>query len=188
MWRLGVGPTLWLHRILLEGTLYVLTGGHRQLMRLSPSHRREGRVRLDQRRVHEDGVASDQSGFLTQLDRAVEERLEDGERETNTCLRQHAVVRDRLIEVVAEQPATRVEQQAADGELGTSSTVRDLMLGGSASFRERGEHQLKGNRRQLVALRRQFGVAAELFIQTPMQPLCRPGGYGSARRPPSVQP
>ena len=31
-----------------------------------------------------------------------------------------------------------------DGELWTSSTVRDMMLGGSASFTERGEHDLKG--------------------------------------------
>jgi class 3 adenylate cyclase len=37
-----------------------------------------------------------------------------------------------------------VEQKAADGELWTSSTVRDMMLGGSASFAERGEHELKG--------------------------------------------
>lgn len=33
---------------------------------------------------------------------------------------------------------------APDGELWISSTVRNLMLGGSASFTERGEHELKG--------------------------------------------
>jgi class 3 adenylate cyclase len=45
---------------------------------------------------------------------------------------------------IAVNLAARVEQQAAHGELWTSSTVRDLMLGGSASFTERGEHELKG--------------------------------------------
>ena len=51
---------------------------------------------------------------------------------------------DGDISGIAVNLAARVEQQAADGELWTSSTVRDLMLGGSASFTERGEHQLKG--------------------------------------------
>jgi class 3 adenylate cyclase len=37
-----------------------------------------------------------------------------------------------------------VEQQAANGELWTSSTVRDSMLGGRAAFTDRGEHELKG--------------------------------------------
>ncbi len=45
---------------------------------------------------------------------------------------------------VAVNLAARVEQKAADGEIWTSSTVRDLMLGGSAQFAERGEHELKG--------------------------------------------
>jgi class 3 adenylate cyclase len=51
---------------------------------------------------------------------------------------------DGDISGIAVNLAARVEQQAADGELWTSSTVRDMMLGGSASFSERGEHQLKG--------------------------------------------
>jgi class 3 adenylate cyclase len=51
---------------------------------------------------------------------------------------------DGDISGIAVNLAARVEQQAADGELWTSSTVRDLMLGGSASFTERGEHELKG--------------------------------------------
>ena len=40
--------------------------------------------------------------------------------------------------------AARVEQKAASGELWTSSTVREMMLGGSTSFADRGEHDLKG--------------------------------------------
>ena len=51
---------------------------------------------------------------------------------------------DGDISGIAVNLAARVEQQAADGELWTSSTVRDLMLGGSTSFTERGEHELKG--------------------------------------------
>jgi class 3 adenylate cyclase len=51
---------------------------------------------------------------------------------------------DGDISGIAVNLAARVEQQAADGELWTSSTVRDMMLGGSAAFAERGEHQLKG--------------------------------------------
>jgi len=51
---------------------------------------------------------------------------------------------DGDISGIAVNLAARVEQQAADGELWASSTVRDLMLGGSACFAERGEHELKG--------------------------------------------
>jgi class 3 adenylate cyclase len=51
---------------------------------------------------------------------------------------------DGDISGIAVNLAARVEQRAAGGELWASSTVRDLMLGGSASFVERGEHQLKG--------------------------------------------
>jgi class 3 adenylate cyclase len=51
---------------------------------------------------------------------------------------------DGDISGIAVNLAARVEQKAADGELWTSSTVRDMMLGGSASFAERGEHELKG--------------------------------------------
>jgi class 3 adenylate cyclase len=50
----------------------------------------------------------------------------------------------RDISGIAVNLAARVEQQASDGELWTSSTVRDLMLGGSASFSEKGEYSLKG--------------------------------------------
>jgi class 3 adenylate cyclase len=51
---------------------------------------------------------------------------------------------DGDISGIAVNLAARVEQKAADGELWTSSTVRDMMLGGRASFAERGEHELKG--------------------------------------------
>ncbi len=51
---------------------------------------------------------------------------------------------DGDISGIAVNLAARVEQKAADGELWTSSTVRDMMLGGSAAFAERGEHELKG--------------------------------------------
>lgn len=40
--------------------------------------------------------------------------------------------------------AARVEQRAADGELWASSTVRDMMLGGTTTFNDAGEHELKG--------------------------------------------
>jgi class 3 adenylate cyclase len=40
--------------------------------------------------------------------------------------------------------AARVEHEAADGELWVSSTVRDMMLGGSTTFDDHGEHHLKG--------------------------------------------
>jgi class 3 adenylate cyclase len=45
---------------------------------------------------------------------------------------------------IAVNLAARVEQAANDGELWASSTVRDMMLGGSATFVDRGEHELKG--------------------------------------------
>jgi class 3 adenylate cyclase len=51
---------------------------------------------------------------------------------------------DLDISGIAVNLAARVEQAATDGELWASSTVRDMMLGGSASFDERGEHTLKG--------------------------------------------
>ena len=51
---------------------------------------------------------------------------------------------DGDISGIAVNLAARVEQRAAGGELWTSSTVRDMMLGGRASFAERGEHELKG--------------------------------------------
>ncbi len=51
---------------------------------------------------------------------------------------------DGDISGIAVNLAARVEQRAAAGELWTSSTVHDMMLGGSASFTERGEHALKG--------------------------------------------
>lgn len=51
---------------------------------------------------------------------------------------------DGDISGIAVNLAARVEQKATDGELWASSTVRDMMLGGSASFAERGEHELKG--------------------------------------------
>ena len=51
---------------------------------------------------------------------------------------------DGDISGIAVNLAARVEQAATDGELWASSTMRDLMLGGSASFADRGEHELKG--------------------------------------------
>jgi class 3 adenylate cyclase len=45
---------------------------------------------------------------------------------------------------IAVNLAARVEQAAQDSELWASSTVRDLMLGGAATFEDRGEHTLKG--------------------------------------------
>jgi len=40
--------------------------------------------------------------------------------------------------------AARVEQAADDGTIWVSSTVRDMLMGGSHHFAERGEHTLKG--------------------------------------------
>jgi class 3 adenylate cyclase len=40
--------------------------------------------------------------------------------------------------------AARVEQHASPVELWVSSAIRDMMLGSSNSFADRGEHQLKG--------------------------------------------
>lgn len=51
---------------------------------------------------------------------------------------------DGDISGIAVNLAARVEQKAKNGELWASSTVRDMMLGGSASFTEQGEHELKG--------------------------------------------
>lgn len=45
---------------------------------------------------------------------------------------------------IAVNLAARVEQHAGAGELWTSSTVRDMMLGGAETFIDRGEHALKG--------------------------------------------
>lgn len=51
---------------------------------------------------------------------------------------------DGDISGIAVNLAARVEQQAADGELWASSTIRDMLLGGDVAFAERGEYQLKG--------------------------------------------
>ncbi len=45
---------------------------------------------------------------------------------------------------IAVNLAARVEQHAADGELWASSTMRDMLLGSSMHFDDRGEHALKG--------------------------------------------
>ena len=45
---------------------------------------------------------------------------------------------------IAVNLAPRVSQKAADGEFWVSSTVRDMMLGGSTTFTDRGQHALKG--------------------------------------------
>ena len=45
---------------------------------------------------------------------------------------------------IAVSLAARVEQQAADRELWVSSTIRDMMLGGTIRFHDRGHHHLKG--------------------------------------------
>ena len=45
---------------------------------------------------------------------------------------------------IAVNLAPRVSQKAADGEFWVSSTVRDMMLGGSTAFSDRGQHALKG--------------------------------------------
>jgi len=41
-------------------------------------------------------------------------------------------------------PTLRVSQKVSDGEFWVSSTVRDMMLGGSTTFTDRGQHTLKG--------------------------------------------
>ena len=51
---------------------------------------------------------------------------------------------DGDISGIAVNLAARVEQHAAARELWTSSTVRDMMLGGADTFSDRGEHVLKG--------------------------------------------
>jgi class 3 adenylate cyclase len=51
---------------------------------------------------------------------------------------------DGDISGIAVNLAARVEQHAADGELWTSPTVRDMMLGGIDTFTDRGKHVLKG--------------------------------------------
>jgi pimeloyl-ACP methyl ester carboxylesterase len=45
---------------------------------------------------------------------------------------------------IAVNLAARVEQQAGGGEFWTSSTVRDMMLGGAETFIDRGEYEFKG--------------------------------------------
>ena len=51
---------------------------------------------------------------------------------------------DGDISGIAVNLAARVEQRAADGEFWASPTVRDMMLGGSTTFTDVGEHELKG--------------------------------------------
>jgi class 3 adenylate cyclase len=51
---------------------------------------------------------------------------------------------DEDISGLAVNLAARVEQHAADGEVWVSSTIRDMMLGSSTSFVDKGEHKLKG--------------------------------------------
>lgn len=51
---------------------------------------------------------------------------------------------DGDISGIAVNIASRVEKEAAAGELWTSSTVRDMMLGGGDTFTDHGEYALKG--------------------------------------------
>ncbi len=51
---------------------------------------------------------------------------------------------DGDISGIAVNLAARVEEAAADGQLWVSSTVRDMMLGGTTPFDDRGEYRLKG--------------------------------------------
>jgi class 3 adenylate cyclase/pimeloyl-ACP methyl ester carboxylesterase len=51
---------------------------------------------------------------------------------------------NRDITGVAVNLAARVEQAASDGAVFASSTVRDMLLGGSVDFQDRGNHELKG--------------------------------------------
>lgn len=51
---------------------------------------------------------------------------------------------DGDISGIAVNLAARVEQRAGDGELWASSTVRDMLLGGTHTFTDQGEHTLKG--------------------------------------------
>lgn len=51
---------------------------------------------------------------------------------------------NRDITGVAVNLAARVEQAAPDGSVFVSSTVRDMLLGGSVHFEDRGTHELKG--------------------------------------------
>jgi class 3 adenylate cyclase len=51
---------------------------------------------------------------------------------------------NRDIAGVAVNLAARVEQAAPDGRVFVSSTVHDMMLGGSVDFEDRGTHELKG--------------------------------------------
>jgi len=51
---------------------------------------------------------------------------------------------DGRVSGIAVNLAARVEQQAADGEVWVSSTVRDMTLGGSTRYEDVGEHALKG--------------------------------------------
>ena len=61
---------------------------------------------------------------------------------------------DGRISGIAVNLAARVEQHAADGEFWASSTVREMLLGGSTRFEDRGEFELKGfeGRWQLFAV------------------------------------
>lgn len=52
--------------------------------------------------------------------------------------------RDNDISGFAVNLAARVESAAPDGEIYVTSTVRDLLLGGSFQFEDAGAHQLKG--------------------------------------------
>ena len=45
---------------------------------------------------------------------------------------------------IAVHVAARVEQNAPEGTIYVSSTVRDLLLGGDTIFEDRGEHSLRG--------------------------------------------
>jgi class 3 adenylate cyclase len=51
---------------------------------------------------------------------------------------------DGDISGIAVNLAARVEQAATHGQFWVSSTVRDMMLGGTVTFDDRGEHELKG--------------------------------------------
>lgn len=51
---------------------------------------------------------------------------------------------NRDITGVAVNLAARVEQAASDGAIFVSSTVRDMLLGGTIDFEDRGHHELKG--------------------------------------------
>jgi class 3 adenylate cyclase len=126
--------------------------GDRRWKALLNDHHRVVRTELDRSRGREIRVVGD--GFMAAFDgpaRAIRAAcaIRDGVRELGIEIRAglhtgEIELADSGIEGIAVHIGARIADLAGAGEVLTSSTVRDLVVGSGIDFADRGTHVLKG--------------------------------------------